>query len=100
MAKIFNVTGCCIPEEHYMVDLSARLESMKTLIASRQYFTMNRARQYGKTTMLFALEQYLKKSYYVVLLDFQTFSAGEFENENIFVILKPKQEALGKQMLL
>lgn len=86
MAKIFNITGCCIPEEHYMVDLSSRLESMKALIASRQYFTINRARQYGKTTTLVALEQYLKKSYYVVLLDFQLFGAGEFENENIFAL--------------
>ena len=43
-------------------------------------------RQYGKTTTLLALEQYLQKDYYVVSLDFQMLGAGEFDNENTFAL--------------
>lgn len=49
-----------------------------------KYFTINRARQYGKTTTLRALYRYLQKEYYVVLLDFQTFDNDKFENGNVF----------------
>lgn len=55
MSKIFNTTVVCIPEKHYMVDISRRLEVMKTLVDTEQYFTINRRRQYGKTTTLMAL---------------------------------------------
>lgn len=84
MAKVFNTTAVCIPEEHYMVNIDKRLKDIKKLVDERKYFTMNRARQYGKTTTLLALEQYLKNDYYVVLMDFQTFDAALFENGNVF----------------
>ena len=48
-------------------------ENLKTpdnMIDRGQYFTINRARQFGKTTILKALYQYLKKDYYVISLDF------------------------------
>ncbi|WP_265231205.1 hypothetical protein [Clostridium sporogenes] len=32
MKKRFNVTGTCIPEKHYMVDVSNKLESILELI--------------------------------------------------------------------
>lgn len=86
MSKVFNVTAACMPEQHYMVNIDERLDEIKALIDSGSYFTINRARQYGKTTTLLALEQYLKKDYYVVSLDFQMLGAGEFENENIFAL--------------
>lgn len=84
MAKFFNVTAVCKPEEHYMVDIGERLGEIKQLIDDGKYFTINRARQYGKTTTLRALSQYLQQEYYTVLMDFQIFGAGEFDNENIF----------------
>ena len=84
MAKVFNVTGACIPDEHYMVNIDDRLRAIKELVDSGKYFTINRARQYGKTTTLLALEQYLQEDYYAISLDFQMFGAGEFENENVF----------------
>lgn len=84
MAKEFNVTAVCMPEVHYMVNLESRLIQIKKLVDSGKYFTINRARQYGKTTTLLALEQYLRQKYYVVLIDFQTFSEGQFKNENVF----------------
>ena len=52
--KKFNVTGLCTPEEDYMVDISGKIAQIKKLVDSRSYFTINRARQYGKTTTLAA----------------------------------------------
>ncbi len=65
-------------------DISGRLEKIKSLVDAGKYFTINRARQYGKTTTLRALYRYLQKEYYVVLLDFQTFDNDKFENGNVF----------------
>ena len=74
MAKIFNIAADCKPSLHYMVDISDRLEQIKKMIDSGQYFTINRARQYGKTTTLRALAKYLEQDYVVVSLDFQLMS--------------------------
>lgn len=84
MSKTFNVTAVCMPTEHYMVNIDKRLSEIKDMIDSGKYFTINRARQYGKTTTLLALEQYLQTDYYVVFLDFQTFDDAKFQNGNIF----------------
>lgn len=85
MAKKFNVNGYCDPELHYMVDLSSRLKMIKAMVDEEDYFTINRARQYGKTTILTALADYLKNDYDVVSLDFQTMSSLAFESEQMFV---------------
>lgn len=84
MKRYFNVTGACNPKEHYMVDLQSRLEEIKRMVDRGQYFTINRARQYGKTTTLQALKKYLADSYVVISLDFQMLSRGDFENETTF----------------
>lgn len=84
MAKAFNVTGACIPEEHYMVRLDERLREIRELVDAGKYFSVNRARQYGKTTVLMALERYLQNVYRVVLLDFQTFDAEKFRSGSAF----------------
>lgn len=84
MYKTFNANGCCDPELHYMVDLSGRLKEIKAMIDAGLYFTMNRARQYGKTTTLMALAEYLKNDYQVLSLDFQAISYGDFETEQGF----------------
>ncbi len=83
--KIFNTTSPCIPEKHYMVDLSSRLAQIKDMVDAGQYFVINRARQYGKTTTLFALKKFLKDSYVVLSLDFQGISSGGFRTEESFV---------------
>ena len=82
--KEFNTTAVCIPEKHYMVDLSERIQEIKKLVDAGKYFTINRARQYGKTTTLSALADCLKKEYYVVFLDFQDFGEDTFQNEDSF----------------
>ena len=63
MAKVFNVTADCKPEAHYMVDMKKRLEEIKGMVDAGKYFTINRARQYGKTTALRALHRYLQNDY-------------------------------------
>ncbi len=86
MPRKFNVTAVCLPDRHYMVNLDTRLAKIKALVDNGMYFTINKARQYGKTTTLIALEQYLKNDYLVVSLDFQIFGSEEFENENTFAL--------------
>ena len=84
MNKSFNVTGACFPGEHYMVDLGSRLEEIKKLVDDGKYFVINRARQYGKTTTLWALKEYLKEEYIILSLSFQRMSSAVFQDEYIF----------------
>lgn len=86
MDRYFNVNGACFPDEHYMVDLTSRLMQIRKFVDVGKYFVINRARQYGKTTMLWALKQYLSEEYTVAFLSFQRFSAAKFRNENVFSI--------------
>lgn len=86
MGKVFNTTAVCVPEEHYMVNIDTRLKEIRKLVDGGKYFTINRARQYGKTTTLRALYRNLQSEYYVVLMDFQTFDNAKFENGNVFSI--------------
>ena len=83
--KTFNTAGCCIPDKHYMVNIDDKLEKIKKLVDDGSYFVINRARQYGKTTTLSALAQYLKEQYAVVFLDFQMMSESDFQDEATFV---------------
>lgn len=80
----FNTEGPCIPRKHYMVDLKERIKYIRGLVDDGSYFTINRARQYGKTTVLGALARNLAGDYLVISLDFQKFSQSCFENERAF----------------
>lgn len=83
--KTFNTTGVCKPSEHYMVDIQERLIKVKRLVDEGKFFTVNRARQFGKTTMLYALSDFLKDKYLVVSMDFQMqMSNAKFSNEKVF----------------
>jgi hypothetical protein len=55
----FNVTGLCIPEKHYMVDISEKVHQIVAMVEKGQYFTINHAKQYGKTTTIRQLEKCL-----------------------------------------
>lgn len=85
MAKVFNTDGYCDGDFHYMVELSDRLKKMKDMVDVGKYFTINRARQYGKTTILMAFADYLKDDYNVISLDFQMISYADFMTEQSFV---------------
>ncbi len=84
MGKIFNVSADCKPNLHYMVDITERLQKIKEFVDRGEYFTINRARQYGKTTTLRALKRYLINEYVVISMDFQKLGTGAFINENVF----------------
>ena len=84
MSREFNVTGTCIPEMHYMVDISGKLDSIIKLIEKGSYFTINRPRQYGKTTTMFLLEKQLRSNYLVIRTSFEGIGDAIFDNEEIF----------------
>jgi len=80
----FNITGNCAPDKHYMVDITEKLIQIKKLIDERKYFTINRARQYGKTTTRYALENYLNQNYLVINISFEGIGDSIFSEENSF----------------
>lgn len=73
-----------MPEKHYMVNLSERVSQIQKMIDAGNYFTINCARQYGKTTTLAALAKALDQQYLVISLDFQVLGSASFQNENTF----------------
>lgn len=91
--KTFNTAGTCRPNEHYMVDITERLEIIRKMVAKGDYFCINRGRQYGKTTTLAALSDYLKNDYCVFSISFEglgdsSFSAVENTCAEFLKILK------------
>ena len=69
--KEFNVTGTCFPQMHYMADTSEKINQIVNKIDAGRYFTINRARQYGKTTTLRLLRNELASEYLVISISFQ-----------------------------
>ena len=67
-----------------MVDISTRLQEIKSLIDNGDYFVINRARQYGKTTILKNLKNFLEDEYLVLSISFEGFTYDVFQSENIF----------------
>lgn len=86
MQKRFNTTGICVPRKHYMVDISGKLMQIKALIDRECYFTINKPRQYGKSTTLSCLSEYLKDQYLVIDISFEGIGDSVFENERDFCI--------------
>lgn len=85
MERYFNTEGVCRPNKHYMIRLDERLDEIKRLLVDRgKYFVINRGRQYGKTTTLRALKNYLDKDYIVLALDFQGIGEEEFVDAPAF----------------
>lgn len=83
--KEFNTTAVCIPDKHYMVDIADKVNAIKKMVDAGKYFTINCARQYGKTTTLTELKKFLAKDYEVVSLDFQGIGSSGFDTEQSFV---------------
>ncbi|MCL2125565.1 MAG: AAA-like domain-containing protein [Oscillospiraceae bacterium] len=80
----FNVTGLCVPEEDYMVDISGKIEQIKAMVDKRSYFTINRARQYGKTTTLAMLKRELSNDYFVAFISFEGLGDENFATSAAF----------------
>jgi predicted AAA+ superfamily ATPase len=75
----FNVTGLCVPGKHYMADTGEKVAKIMQFVEQGDYFTINRSRQYGKTTTLFLLEQRLPKKYNVISVSFEGVDDRVFE---------------------
>ena len=69
-----------------MVDISDKLEQMIEMIENEEYFTINRSRQYGKTTTLAALFRKLKDDYIVLRLSFEGIGSDAFQSDKHFVM--------------
>ncbi|MCL2814669.1 MAG: AAA-like domain-containing protein [Oscillospiraceae bacterium] len=82
--KKFNVTGNCVPAKDYMVDITGKIAQIKKLIDNGYYFTINEARQYGKTTTLYELRRRLTGEYIVAHISFQGVSDENFASEENF----------------
>ena len=97
--KCFNVTGTCVGTEHYMVDISNKLDEIEKLVEAKKYFTINRARQYGKTTTLFHLAKRFESrgTYVCARITFENAGPDAFKNEENFcrMILQKVSDALG-----
>ena len=87
MEKRFNITGKCIPNEHYMADVSEKLARVYAMVEYGDYFIINRPRQYGKTTTLFTLSDMLRKRGYLVLtMSFGGVGDLIFQDEKVFSV--------------
>ena len=79
--KTFNTAGTCRPNEHYMVDITDRLEIIRGMVAKGDYFCINRGRQYGKTTTLEAISNQLSDEYCIFQISFEGLSDSTFADE-------------------
>ncbi|MDP4146460.1 MAG: AAA-like domain-containing protein, partial [Bacillota bacterium] len=84
MKKRFNSTGVCVSRKHYMVDIGEKLEQIRELIDNEFYFTINRPRQYGKTTTLSGLVNLLESEYLVSSISFEGIGDKVFQDEEDF----------------
>ena len=80
----FNVTGLCVPGKHYMVDIGVKLAQIREMVDRGEYFIINRARQYGKTTTLSLLKKMLKDEYIVTSISFEGLGDESFVSSAAF----------------
>lgn len=87
MSKEFNIIGPCFPDKHFMVDIEDKLEQIYQLIVGGKYFTINRPRQYGKTTTLFQLEDRLKEEngYLAISISLEGIGEEGYRSEKSFI---------------
>lgn len=64
-----------------MVNIDTKLKQIKKLVDRDKYFVINRPRQYGKTTTLNQLENYLSKCYLTISISFEGIGDLIFSNE-------------------
>lgn len=107
MARTFNITGTCIPGTHFIADRSEKLGQIADMVAKGHYFTINKPRQYGKSTMMNLLEQRLTedKDYLALAISFEEIDAPTYKNQELFIatfldILKEQLEFLNERALL
>ena len=82
--KKFNITGACVPEKHFMVDILSPVLDMVEHVYSNDYIVIDRPPKCGKTTMLKGLEKWLKQKYAVISINARHITPTGFESESNF----------------
>jgi hypothetical protein len=67
-----------------MVDISEKIEQIFKLVEEESYFTINRGRQYGKTTTIGGLKKRLPEDYSCASISFEFSKVEMFANESGF----------------
>lgn len=85
--KEFNDTGLCIPNRHYMVDNSDKLKQIIAFVEKGKYFTINRPRQFGKTTILSLLTKQLNQrdDYVALKISFEGIDTETHQHQERFI---------------
>jgi predicted AAA+ superfamily ATPase len=98
MPKKFNITGNCTPKRHFMADTRAKLSKVIALVDSGEYFTMNRPRQFGKTTTLFTLYNHLlvSEDFFAFKISFEGVGDEVFRTEISFAKMVFEQKKMQK----
>ena len=84
MAKEFNTSVICDPKRHYMVDVTAKMKVFEGLIDDGKYFTITRARQFGKSTSLNWIYNNLSDRYLVIPASFEKYSEDSWNDDDSF----------------
>lgn len=89
MRKKFNDTGLCVPGRHYMVDTSHKIKQIIRLVEEGEYFTINRPRQFGKTTTLSLLAKTLnqREDYLALNISFEGIDTVTYQNQEDFIVV-------------
>ena len=97
MKKFFNIAGPCHPAKHYMLPTQERCQGLFDLIEQEQYFVIHAARQSGKTTLLFELEQQLNVSgkYQTLYCSLEALQGIEDAKEGIPLIVAELRAEIG-----
>ncbi|MFN2340909.1 MAG: AAA-like domain-containing protein [Halanaerobium sp.] len=83
--KEFNTTGVCIPEKHYMADVSKKIKAIEKMVEAGKYLIVSKPHQTGKTTILYLLRKSLQKSNYrVINITFEDFDQNIFSSTSSF----------------
>jgi hypothetical protein len=84
MSKKFNYLGPCKQNEHYMADISGRIDLIASLISDGLYFHIQKGRQYGKTTTLQFIRNSLSQEYLTFYISLESFAQSDFADYVIF----------------
>ncbi|MBQ3619405.1 MAG: hypothetical protein II939_14760 [Bacteroidales bacterium] len=84
MTRQFNTEVTCDPKRHYMVDTTNKMKVFERLIDNQKYFTISRARQFGKSTSLNWILWNMSDRYLVVNIDFADLNDADYKSSKAF----------------
>lgn len=86
MKKYFNVTGLIIPEKHFYAPVDKIVNKIFDKIVKKEYFVIQKPRQYGKTTTILLLNKFLNKrnDYLCISISFADYSHETWLSEEYF----------------